>query len=285
MNKRLLMICTFLALGALSAEAFAMTRAVACNGCSDVNMANAATDIATVGTDTIYVFNRTSKAVKKFQVFTHREDAVPFTIVKEASELPVESDVRAAYVKAVDDAVENQGRLLELPEDFPIKSAAGAYRSPNTAMGYVNQYLSGGIGWLDSATLNMNKLVSGLLARLIPVVDINGLVQNTIIVVKYPDESMQTYRIEFVFNVVSSDIEYLATPVPGTGTDQWGDPIPELPSEFAGRTFEDTNGAIGDWVEYARDHQVSIMGVAKPGFRMTCTAKSATYFVCSLHKP
>lgn len=248
-------------------------------------MANAATDVANVGTDTVYVFNQSSKDVKKFQVFTYREDSIPFTIVKEANELPVNRELEADYRDAVEDTVQNNGRELVLPDDFPIRSAAGAYLSPNTAKGYINQYLASGIGWMDLTTVNANKLVSGLMARLVPLVDIQSLISDSVIVVQYPDGSTQQYLIKYVFNLVNSQIEHLASPVTGSGTDQAGNPIPERAAEFAGRSFEDVNGAIGDWVEYARDHHVSIVGVAKAGGSMVCVAKSPTRYECTLRKP
>ena len=277
-------LLSVLALLTISSEAFAATRAVTCHGCSDLNMSNAATDVATVGTDTVFVFNQLSKEVRKYRVVTYREDSVPFTIVKEATGLEVDENLADCYEDVVNDTVQNEGREIVLPPDFAIKSSAGAARSPNSAMGYINQHLNE-LGWVDATKLNLTRLFSNALANAIPLIDIEDLVRNPVVTVQYPDGSTEMYVINYMFNLYNSGIESVVSPVAGTATDQDGQPIPGLKPEFNGRTFEDRNGALSDWVEYAREHDVPTIGALQEGGTMVCYMKGAGHLVCELQMP
>lgn len=268
-------ICTLLF---ISGNVLASVHATYCNGCNSVETSTAATNVANVGTDIIYVFNKAAKSVSKFQVNTYREDSRPFSILKEAYELNVEQDVKDAWSSYIQGVNAAAGKHLVLPPDFPQRSSAGALMWPGAANQHILDYMLDLPFWQD---LNMkaNTYVSAAVAKSIPVIDLKF--DAYYIVVQFPDGSTQQYKITHMINIVDGYPYTHVSPIDNTATDQNGNSIPIHAGQLAGERFDNLAGSISEWIEYIRFLNVTINGeTSPPPAHVTCSYDDTGGVLC-----
>ena len=285
MKKRLLLtIVSFLLMFISTNVSAAEARAVSCHGCTSLQMSTRATDVATVGMEIVYVFNQSSKSVKKYEVYTSREDGIPLTITKEAYEVLIEQNIQDTYEIFITQAIQTEQNIIIAPLDFPIRSSAGALLGPSVTYGSVSSFLRelpG--GW----RLSLKQLLIQLIAVNVPSINFGAFVPSSFkLVIEFPDGSTMGFKVQFSYNVLSNEVEVDPVALDLTATDQDGAPVPRRPSNFAGRTFDNRAGGLNDWVDWARLRGLTVVGSGGNSSTgtMSCFVKSNGVYSCTLHQ-
>lgn len=282
MNKALnhLLALTALAFSpALLADAYG----ISCHGCSATAKSQAATRVTSDGK--VFVFDQHRATVTTYRVQTERLDLLePFvwTAAIPVSTDPVLKQRYRDFVEAQEDVVEMG--TIHLPPDFPIQSVAGALNDPGLATTAIEDYLANENFWFRmNQTLNL--LVSQVTQLNLGVVDLGDIVQELLIEVEFPDGSDISYEMKLSLNTGNSDLRIeLGSSANAHGPD--GRALPTTPSGMRGRSFEDHNGSINEWLEYARGMGIPVVrggsgGVGGGTTRMTCSV-SGSRIVCKL---
>ncbi len=285
MKKLLLLaIVSFLFMFISTNVTAAEARATSCHGCTSLQMSTRATDVATLGMEIVYVFNQSSKSVKKYEVYTSREDGIPLTITKEAYEVVIEQGIKDTYRTFITQTIQAEQDTIIMPPDFPIRSSAGALLDPSFTYGTVSNYL-GDLqgGW----KLSLKQLFIRLIAVNVPNVDFGAFVPSSFkLVIEFPDGSTMTFKIQFSYNLLTNEVEVDPIALDLTATDQDGASIPRRPSNFAGRTFDNRAGGLNDWVDWARLRGLTVVGSGgnSGSGTMSCFVKSNGAYSCTLHQ-
>ncbi len=282
MKKTILIALAILPLATVSAGAIANTRAVTCPGCSASQMSQAATNATDDGT--VYVFNQTTKDVKKYTVLTEFVDTIPYTVLKEAYEVTVEPDIKNSFAAVVGDQIQGEGSVIVLPPDFPVRSSAGSLLDPNFASGSIVNHLRSLSFW-QLTEINVNALIAAAITKNIPFADFSGVIKGIVITIRFPDGSTQDFEVTYQINALTNKATIDLGPT-GTATTPEGTPVPTNPIYFAGTSYSDTGGSIGEWIAWARLNGVQITG---PGggnpASMTCYVEGSVVYCKVIQKP
>lgn len=264
--KRLLLTAA-LALCSLDAGATSTVRAIVCDGCSKDTMAERAGEAVHEGT--VYVFNHVGARVRKFEVAREILFVVPLTYTVEITPRRTDEALRAAFEDYVMDRedVEDQ-TVVELPGHFPIRSVAGALVDPAYSSTLIEDYLvqMDQFRRLEASTAT---LLTYLIRDSIPFVDIGGMLKKITINVTFPDGSSQDYEIYFSTDAISGEARLELEPH-GNARMPNGQPVPESPYSFAGKTFWDRNGSLREWIQWASMNGLAVSG-GLLGTKMRCS--------------
>jgi len=262
-------------------HAAAATYSVPCNGCSEDAMLQAASRATTKGI--VYVFNAPNNKSRKYTVQTEIISLRPYWAFTWAEELPVESDVKSAFSKfvTVQNAFEEEESIL-LPPDFPIRSVAGAMLDPGAATVRITDFVRNQPAFKD-LSLTVTALVTAILKKNIPFLNISDYLKVTKLIVEFADGSTMEFDVFFSNNVLSGQA-VLELKIIGNARMEDGSPAPTSSFGFRNFLYDDTGNAINEWVLWASSRGVPVYDQAfGGGTSMTCTVEG-TVISCIVHK-
>jgi len=264
--KHALTLIVLLALCA-SSDAAAITRAVACDGCSATQMAARAT--ATVSQGTVYVFDAASAVVGKYTVITEVVDTMPYSIWKQAIPQAVEQELASAWQGYVAgrEGLEGQSGAYQLPADFPLHSVAGALYDPEFANTSIEDFLLS-LDLFQQLNMDVSTLLIQVVRASIPMLDLKDLLKTIRITVRFPDGSTQDYSISVSIDAVTAQARTEVEPA-GNARMANGLPAPSSRLGFNGVTVYDRNGSLREWVLWA-EHLGLVVSGGRSGTYMHC---------------
>jgi hypothetical protein len=251
----------------LSISASAEERAIQCNGCSDWQKEQAASSATQQGKVT--VFDTTGRSVSRYSVFTEVLDMRPRTTWTSVNRISVDRTLKnlwSNYLESVGGVV--HPGVVNLPDDFPMQSVAGALQDPEfTTTAIENHLLS--LRTFELLLRNTSAFLSRGLQLNLGLVDLSDIIEAITIEVEFPDGSTMEYTVAFSINQGTGLARLELTPY-GNALAADGQPAPTSALGFRNRSFQDRNGSLTEWIALARSHGIPIHGSGSSGTVMEC---------------
>ncbi len=255
-----------------SATTSASTHSAECHGCTSQNMANTAMQTTEQGT--VFVFNKVSKDVKKYAVFTEFVDSDPFTKVTNAFIQPTPADLKDDYADWIDLVATAVAGAIDLPGDFPIATIAGALEDLQYFEGQLQfEYRNNNLAGFQSG---LRALVRSWGSANIPFASFGSLIAPPRLTIRFSDGSSVEVEITSSYNATTGNYDVsVATTYANSALDSEGNPIPSSVSGLGWSGFSVTGSSmvLAEWIARAQAAGVPFLGPSSPpptGGTMEC---------------
>jgi hypothetical protein len=251
-----------------------------CDGCSERTRYDKAMRVIDDGT--VYVFDAQRAQVHKYLVNTITFEGLPnggFTNVEKVS---VERQLSTAYRNMINsaDSLLEEGRIV-LPPDFPIRSVGGALLDPRYNTTLIEDYLQQ-MSLANQLENNLSTFLLRLLRLKIPGLTGNLLIDDIILTFEFPDGSTLDFALKATVNSLSGEARMEAE-VHGNARLADGTPAPTSSLGFRNQSFNDDDGSLSEWIEYARSMGIPVYNGNWGGGRARMECKvSGSRVVCRI---
>jgi hypothetical protein len=252
----------------LCLTAAADERAIRCDGCSEWQKEQAASQATQQGKVT--VFDAAGKSVSRYNVFTEVLDVRPRTTWTSVNRISVDRTLKtlwSSYLESVR-GVEHPG-VVNLPDDFPMLSVAGALQDPSFTTTAIENHLRS-VSAFALLNRNLSSFISQGLRLNLGLVDLADIIQAITIEVVFPDGSSMDYTVAFSINQGTGYARLELEPF-GNAMAADGLPVPTSALGFRNRSFQDYNGSLSEWLALARSHGLVVYQGGSNGTVMECT--------------
>lgn len=277
MKKLILLAALAVASPVVQAEE---VRGISCDGCSSSHRYQQA--VRALDSGTVYVFNANNGRVHKYKVITEKVDSYPYTQWTEAVEVKAEWRVRNAYRNFIESSEDLfEAGYIQLPDDFAVRSVAGALMDPGYASTLIEDYLLQQSIYQQLQN-DLSTLALRVLKAKIPLFDIQLLVDDLILTIKFPDGSTLDFEGKVTVNSLSLDAK-MELEAYGNARLPNGNPAPSSVTGFRNLVINDDSGSLWEWLEYARHLGIRIAGqpTGATGTTMKCEV-TGSVIVCTV---